>query len=84
MDIVKYEEFDVKNLDLLRRYDTINVWIDKENQPKDKHGIMASKLLIDCMNKILNKNKRITNIKTKNYFYNYFYVVYKIRTLVKE
>ncbi|UUC40886.1 VanZ family protein [Clostridioides difficile] len=46
MDIVKYEEFDVKNLDLLRRYDTINVWIDKENQPKDKHGIMASKLLI--------------------------------------
>lgn len=31
MDIVKYEEFDVKNLDLLRRYDIINVWIDKEN-----------------------------------------------------
>ncbi|MCC0685378.1 VanZ family protein [Clostridioides sp. ZZV15-6383] len=46
MDIVKYEEFDMKNLDLLNKYDTINVWIDKENQPKDKHGIMAGKLLI--------------------------------------
>ncbi|HBG5345866.1 TPA: VanZ family protein [Clostridioides difficile] len=46
MDTVKYEEFDMKNLDLLRRYDTINVWIDKENHPEDKHGIVASKLLI--------------------------------------
>lgn len=45
-DIVKYQEFDVKNLPLLRKYDTFHVWIDKENQSKDKHGIVASKLLI--------------------------------------
>lgn len=45
-DIVKYQEFDVKNLPLLRKYDAFYVWIDKENQSKDKHGIVASKLLI--------------------------------------
>lgn len=45
-DVVKYQEFDVKNLPLLRKYDTFYVWIDKENQSKDKHGIVASKLLI--------------------------------------
>lgn len=45
-DMIKYQEFDVKNLPLLRKYDTFYVWVDKENQSKDKHGIVASKLLI--------------------------------------
>lgn len=45
-DIIRYEEFDAKNLPLLNKSDTIEIWIDKENQPKDKHAITASRLLI--------------------------------------
>ncbi|WP_227868385.1 VanZ family protein [Clostridioides sp. ZZV15-6388] len=45
-DIIRYEEFDVKNLPLLKKTDTFEIWIDKDNQPKDEHGITASRLLI--------------------------------------
>ncbi|MGX9756122.1 VanZ family protein [Clostridioides difficile] len=45
-DIIRYGEFDAKNLPLLKKSDTVEIWIDKDNQPKDEHGITATRLLI--------------------------------------
>ncbi|WP_227845928.1 VanZ family protein [Clostridioides sp. ES-S-0145-01] len=45
-DIIRYEEFDAKNLPLLKKSDTFEIWIDKYNRPKDEHGITAARLLI--------------------------------------